>query len=462
MPLTPGTTLGPYEVTAKIGEGGMGEVYRARDTKLDRDVALKVLPQAFTDDPDRLARFEREAKVLASLNHPNIGHIYGLEEAEGQKALVLELVEGPTLAERIKQGPIPVDEALPIAKQIAEALEAAHEQGIIHRDLKPANVKVKDDGTVKVLDFGLAKAMDRTPSGDPSESPTLTASATAMGVIMGTAAYMSPEQARGRPVDKRSDIWAFGAVLYEMLSGKRPFQGRDVSETLGAVLRLEPDWNTLPTDTPPRLSTLLRRCLEKEPKERVHDVADVRLAMAGGFESSVSAPSDSVVTPQLQVWQRPVPAAIAALGLVAITGLTMWTLRPSPEQPPVTRFTITLPPSDALSANIGHGHVVTLSPDRKTLVYAGSRNGVTQLFSRSMAAPEAVPLPGTEGNVKNPMFSTDGDWIAFADNSDPASRALKKVALAGGPPVTLYEDQAPVVHPSSLWLNPLRSRRRWQ
>ena len=198
--------IGGYRVTAKIGEGGMGEVYRARDTKLDRDVALKVLPQAFTDDPDRLARFEREAKVLASLNHPNIGHIYGLEEAKGQKALVLELVEGPTLAERIKQGPIPVDEALPIAKQIAEALEAAHEQGVIHQDLKPANVKVKDDGTVKVLDFGLAKAMDRTPSGDPSESPTLTASATAMGVIMGTAAYMSPEQARGMPVDKRSDI----------------------------------------------------------------------------------------------------------------------------------------------------------------------------------------------------------------------------------------------------------------
>jgi serine/threonine protein kinase len=218
MPLDPGTTLGPYSVTAKIDEGGMGEVYRARDTKLDRDVALKVLPQAFTDDPDRLARFEREAKVLASLNHPNIGHIYGLEEAEGTRALVLELIEGPTLADRIAQGPIPLDEALPIAKQIAEALEAAHEAGVIHRDLKPANIKVRDDGTVKVLDFGLAKALDTTPEGDPSLSPTLTAAATQMGVIMGTAAYMSPEQARGKPVDKRADIWAFGAVVFEMFA----------------------------------------------------------------------------------------------------------------------------------------------------------------------------------------------------------------------------------------------------
>ena len=229
MALHPGTTLGSYSVTAKIGEGGMGEVYRARDTKLDRDVALKVLPQAFTDDPDRLARFEREAKVLASLNHPNIGHIYGLEEAEGQKALVLELVEGPTLADRIKQGPIPVDEALPIAKQIAEALEAAHEAGVIHRDLKPANIKVKDDGTVKVLDFGLAKAFEPDASDvSASMSPTisLTAAATQMGMVIGTAAYMAPEQAKGKVVDKRADIWAYGAVLFEMLTGKKLFNRR--------------------------------------------------------------------------------------------------------------------------------------------------------------------------------------------------------------------------------------------
>ena len=247
MSLQPGTSLGPYAVTAKIGEGGMGEVYQARDTKLDRDVALKVLPEAFTADPDRLARFEREAKVLASLNHPNIGSIYGLEEAEGIRALVLELVEGPTLADRITQGPIPIDEALPIAKQIAEALEAAHEQGVIHRDLKPANIKVKPDGTVKVLDFGLAKAFQPDPaSGDASQSPTLTAAATQAGVIMGTAAYMAPEQAKGKVVDKRADVWAFGAVVYEMLTGTRAFVGDDVSDTLAAVLRAEVNLDGLP------------------------------------------------------------------------------------------------------------------------------------------------------------------------------------------------------------------------
>ena len=248
----------------------MGEVYRARDTKLDRDVALKVLPQAFTDDPDRLARFEREAKVLASLNHPNIGHIYGLEEAEGQKALVLELVEGPTLADRIKQGPIPIDEALPIAKQIAEALEAAHEQGIIHRDLKPANIKLKPDGTVKVLDFGLAKALEGATGGDPSQSPTLTAAATANGVIMGTAAYMAPEQAKGRPIDRRADVWAFGCVLFEVLTGKRPFRGDDVSTTLARVIDRDPEWDELPESLPPVVLIYLRRCSAKEPKQRVH------------------------------------------------------------------------------------------------------------------------------------------------------------------------------------------------
>ena len=272
MPLQPGTTLGSYQVTAKIGEGGMGEVWQARDTKLDRDVALKVLPEAFTSDPDRLARFEREAKVLASLNHPNIGSIYGLEEADGVRALVLELVEGPTLADRIKQGPIPIDEALPIAKQIAEALEAAHEQGVIHRDLKPANVKVKADGTVKVLDFGLAKALAPEQSAtDIVNSPTIsmTAAATKMGMVLGTAAYMSPEQAKGRPVDKRTDIWAFGAVLYEMLSGRRAFVGDDVSDTLAAVLRAEVNLDGLGEGTPTRLRQVLRACLQRDPKQRV-------------------------------------------------------------------------------------------------------------------------------------------------------------------------------------------------
>ena len=312
MPLTVGSRLGHYEVTALIGEGGMGQVYQATDTKLNRQVALKILPEVFATDPDRLARFQREAQVLASLNHPNIAAIHGLEESEGTRALVLELVEGSTLADRIAKGAIPVDEALPIAKQIAEALEAAHEAGVIHRDLKPANIKVRDDGTVKVLDFGLAKALDATPGGDPSESPTLTAAATQMGVIMGTAAYMSPEQARGKTVDKRADIWAFGAVLYEMLTGQRAFAGTDVTDTLAAVVRAEPEWHLLPDAMGPSLRVFMQRCLEKDAKHRVGDVHDVRLALEGAFEST--APLSGTV-PQPQVWQRPV-VAVALVGVV--------------------------------------------------------------------------------------------------------------------------------------------------
>ena len=320
MALTVGSRLGHYDVTALIGEGGMGQVYQATDTNLDRQVAIKVLPDAFSGDPDRLARFEREAKVLASLNHPNIGAIYGLEKSGDTRALVLELVEGPTLADRISQGPIPVDEALPIAKQIAEALEAAHEQGVIHRDLKPANIKVREDGTVKVLDFGLAKALDTTPEGDPSQSPTLTAAATQMGVIMGTAAYMSPEQARGKPIDKRADIWAFGVVLLEMLTGRKVFEGEDVSMTLSSVLQREPDWSHLPSAVSPSLSVFLHRCLEKDPKHRVHDVADVRLAMEGAFETTASA--SPTIAAQPARWRPALPLAVAASVVVGL--VTRW------------------------------------------------------------------------------------------------------------------------------------------
>ena len=290
MALDVGSRLGHCDVTALIGEGGMGQVYQATDTKLNRQVALKILPEAFATDPDRLARFQREAQVLASLNHPNVAAIHGLEEREGTRALVLELVEGPTLADRIAQGPIAIDEALPIAKQIAEALEAAHEAGVIHRDLKPANSKVSGDGTVKVLDFGLAKALDTTPQGDSSLSPTLTAAATQMGVIMGTAAYMSPEQARGKPTDRRADIWWFGVVLFEMLTGQRAFAGEDVSVTLADVIRADLTWDTLPSDLPPGLATYLRRCLEKEPSQRVQAIGDMRLAMEGAFETTAGAP----------------------------------------------------------------------------------------------------------------------------------------------------------------------------
>ena len=284
MSLNVGDRLAHYDVTALIGEGGMGQVYQATDTKLNRQVALKILPEAFATDPDRLARFQREAQVLASLNHPGIAAIYGIEEQDDTRALVLELVEGPTLADRISKGPIPLDEALPIAKQIAEALEAAHEAGVIHRDLKPANSKVKDDGTVKVLDFGLAKALQPDASDvSASMSPTisLTAAATQMGMVIGTAAYMAPEQAKGKAVDKRADVWAFGAVLYEMLVGQKPFTGKDVSDTLAAVLRIDADLDALPADTPLRLRQVLRACLQKEPKDRIRDIGDVSLAMDG-------------------------------------------------------------------------------------------------------------------------------------------------------------------------------------
>jgi len=318
MPLSPGTTLGVYEITARIGAGGMGEVYKARDTTLDRDVALKTLPDAFVSDAERLARFQREAKVLASLNHPNIAAIHGLEESGDSPALVLEYVDGPTLHDRIAQGAIPLEDALPIARQIAEALEAAHDQGIIHRDLKPANVKVKADGTVKVLDFGLAKALEpELADTDAANSPTMTmtAAATRAGFILGTAAYMSPEQARGKQVDKRADIWAFGCVLYEMLTGRPAFAGEDVSEVLVSIFRDDPDWSALPDDTPARIRQTLRVCLQKEATRRIRDVSAVRLAMDGAFDTAADpAAADTVgALAPLARWQRPAAATAILL-----------------------------------------------------------------------------------------------------------------------------------------------------
>ena len=379
MPLSAGTRLGHYDVTALLGEGGMGQVWQATDTQLGRQVALKILPDPFAADPDRLARFKREAQILASLNHPNIAAIYGIEESEGTRALVLELVEGPTLADRIKQGPIPVDEALPIAKQIAEALEAAHEQGVIHRDLKPANVKVKADGTVKVLDFGLAKAFQPEAS-DPglSASPTisLTAAATQMGMVIGTAAYMSPEQAKGKVVDKRSDVWAFGSVVYEMLTGKRAFVGEDVSDTLAAVLRAEVNLDELPDETPTRLRRVLGACLQRDPKQRVHDVADVRLAMEGAFETTASVPSEPTVAPILQVWQRPVPALAVAVLLVAIAGLAGVRSVVGPPAGPLARFVVVTPPDGPVSTS-SPSPDVAISPDGARIVYL-SGTGTTR------------------------------------------------------------------------------------
>ncbi len=275
-----GTRLGSYQITSLLGQGGMGEVYRATDTRLNRDVALKFLPEQFTADPDRLERFQREAYVLASLNHSNIASIYGFEDSASMRALVMELVEGSTLAERIAQGPIPLDEVLSVAKQVAEALEYAHERGVIHRDLKPANIKLTSDGKVKILDFGLAKAMSTEAfSSSLSNSPTVSLAATQAGVILGTAAYMSPEQAKGKPVDRRADIWAFGVVIYEMLTGSSMFSGETASETMAQVMMKEPDWNALPANTPSRLRDLLRRCLKKDPRMRLRDIGDARIAI---------------------------------------------------------------------------------------------------------------------------------------------------------------------------------------
>jgi serine/threonine-protein kinase len=391
MALTAGTRLGHYNVTALIGEGGMGQVWQATDTQLNRQVALKILPDAFADDPDRLARFQREAQVLASLNHPGIAAIHGIEKSGDSQALVLELVEGPTLADRIATGPISLDEALPIAKQIAEALEAAHEQGVIHRDLKPANIKVREDGTVKVLDFGLAKALG-SPGGDPFDSPTATAAATATGVIIGTAAYMSPEQARGKPVDKRADIWAFGAVLYEMLTGQRPFAGRDVSETLAAVIQSNPDWDALPGDAPPYLNALLRRCLEKDPRERLRDIGDVRLAMAGAFETTVSA-AEPAVAPRPRVWQRPVPLAIALATAMLAAGGTVWTLvRPEAFSAGLMRFVIVLPDTAPIASQDA-APALAISRDGSQIVYTSVGPSGPQLYLRSIDQLDGAPLP---------------------------------------------------------------------
>ena len=326
MSLTRGARIGSYDIVEQIGAGGMGEVYRARDARLDRDVALKVLPSSVASDPERLARLQREARTLAALNHPHIAHIYGLEETGGVTALVMELVEGSTLRERIAQGPLPLDEALPIARQIAEALEGAHEQGIVHRDLKPANVKVRPDGTVKVLDFGLARAIDSTGGRDSSHLPTLTSPAqmTGMGVVLGTAAYMSPEQAKGKPVDRRADIWAFGVVLAEMLSGRTVFAGESVTETLASVMK---DTPVIP-DAPAAIRHLMRRCLERDPRRRLRDIGEARVVLEDPAAAEPERVSEAPLAPA-HVSHRPWGwiAAIAAASIVA--GVAGWALRPS-------------------------------------------------------------------------------------------------------------------------------------
>ena len=478
-------TLGHYRVVAKIGEGGMGEVYRARDTTLDRDVALKVLPEAFTADPDRLARFEREAKVLASLNHPNIGQIYGLERAPsagsgqaGVQALVLELIEGPTLADLIEnrsgrssdrpirgaeaprlQGGerptgLPVDEALGIATQIAEALEAAHEQGVIHRDLKPANVKVRPDGTVKVLDFGLAKAIQpETTDAGASLSPTisLTAAATQLGMVIGTAAYMAPEQAKGQPVDRRADIWAFGAVLFEMLTGKRLFEAGDVSEMLASVLVKEPDVSSIGAEVPQHVRSVVRRCLVKDPKERLRDIGDVRLALAGKFEMTSAAPVTSETVQSLRLWQRPVPLLVAALALVVATALAvrLVPVREPTDAPPTTRFTVSLREGEVMPTQAGSTQLA-VSPDGRTLVYGAAARGGAGLFRRRLDEIGAVQISNQapDGSTLNgsPFFSPDGQWVGRHGGSQ-----IDLMPLLGGPSQTIPTERFASAGAGASW-----------
>jgi eukaryotic-like serine/threonine-protein kinase len=443
MSLAAGTSLGPYEIVGPLGAGGMGEVYRATDTRLKRQVAVKILPPLLAADPDRLARFQREAEVLASLNHPHIAAIYGLEDALGMKALVMELVEGPTLADRIAQGPLSIDEALPIAKQIADALEAAHERGIIHRDLKPANIKVRDDGTVKVLDFGLAKLTDvagaaRSGSDDPSSSPTMTSPATmtVMGVILGTAAYMSPEQARGRAVDKRTDVWAFGAVLYEMLTGARAFDGEDVAEMMASVVKSTPDWAALPADVPPHVVTLIQRCLEKDRNARIGDMAVARFLLAGhAIPAGSSSASTPVVSGTKRHWRHTIPWVVGALLLGTSAG---WFLpRRGAGATPVTHLQMGVLPADHLVASIASVRpartAMAISPDGRMVVFSATRGAVTQLYSRGLDRADATAIPGTEGGI-GPFFSPDGKWIGFW-----AGSTIKKVPAEGGPPAVIAD-----------------------
>ena len=434
MTVSLGTRLGPYEIVAPLGAGGMGEVYRARDTKLDRAVAIKILPESFAQDPERLARFEREAKILAALNHPNIAIVHGFEEANAIQALVMELVEGPTLADRITQGPIPLHETLGIARQIADALEAAHDRGIIHRDLKPANIKLRPDGTVKVLDFGLAKVLTGDGNGSVatplSHSPTITSPAmvTGVGMILGTAAYMSPEQAKGKPADKRSDVWAFGCVVYEMLTGARAFKGDDVSDTLAAVLRGEPDWRALPARTPASIRRLLRRCLEKDRKRRLADAADARLEIDDALMSPApDAQTDATPEPDVPMWRKAMPAAaVIIVGLAA--GYGGWMLKPSAPRP-VTRFAITLTQSDTFPSG---RNWVALSPDGTRLAYTA--NNRLYLLARDQLT--ATPIAGGQttevASARNPFFSPDGQSIGFWEAGQ-----LKKVSVSGGAPVIL-------------------------
>ena len=420
MSLSPGARLGAYNVVSSIGAGGMGEVYRAHDTRLERDVALKILPEAFVADAERLARFKREAHLLASLNHPNIAAIYGLEDAGSAPAIVMELVEGPTLADRIAGQPLAMDDVLAIARQIISALDAAHERGIVHRDLKPANIKLRDDGTVKVLDFGLAKEIDGdAPASDSSMSPTLSIAGTRVGVILGTAAYMAPEQARGRIVDKRADVWAFGCVLFEMLAGRRAFDGGDISEVLAGVIKSDPNWVLLPGETPAAVRRLLERCLQKDPKRRLRDIGDAQAYIDDALEVPATSPRPLAARSPAReriAWA----AALLTIAVAAVVITAM--LRRSPS-PPELRLQI----DAAAPLNISQALSFALSPDGRTAAFLGRNSqNETQIWVRRLDSDSAAPLPGTE-RAGNMQWSPDGRSLVFG-----ADQKLRRIDAAGG------------------------------
>ena len=425
-----GKNLGHYRVGEQLGRGGMGEVYSAEDLNLNRKVALKFLPDAFAGDPERMARFEREAKLLASLNHPNIAAIYGLEQAEGKRFLVLELVEGETLAQRLSKGALPIEEALGICKQIAEGLGAAHEKGVIHRDLKPANVMITEGDKVKILDFGLAKALSgETQPVEASQSPTLTEAMTRPGIILGTAAYMSPEQAKGKAVDKRADIWAFGCILYECLTGKKAFEGETVTETLAAILKGDPDWEALPVTTPPNIRFALRRCLEREVGRRFRDVGDALI----GIDEMATTPRPQGPVAGRTIWK---PAALSLLGLIILASIGLFALWRLHTTVPlkIIRFSCLLPEDQRFLATAWR--LLAISPDGTTFVYEA--NG--QLYLKRMSEAESRVVPGTEQFINNPFFSPDNQWIGFYSRMDGA---LKKIPVSGGAAVTICKASNP-------------------
>ncbi len=404
-----GKTISYFRIVEKLGEGGMGVVYRALDTKLDRDVAIKVLPAAFTSIADRLARFQQEAKMLASLNHPNIASIHSLEEAEGVRFLVLECVPGDTLQERLAKSPLPIEEALDVCRQIAEAVEAAHGQGIIHRDLKPANVKLTPDGTVKVLDFGLAKIFDeKPPGGDPRLAPTVTQE----GVILGTIPYMSPEQARGKPVDKRTDVWSFGCVLYESITGRMTFRGESVSETLAAVLSQEPDWDVLPAATPANIRTLLERTLQKDPRRRIRDIGDAWIEIERTLSGTIPAVGrleSAAKPPQRRRWPMVTAWSVAGLAMVALMAVVLsWAFRPSTDEAPrrITRFSVIPPVTEhyrITEPSLTHQPSIALSADGRRLVYVVNRYERRHLYLRDLDRLDSIRIDDTDG-AQSPFF----------------------------------------------------------